>query len=98
MRRIALSAVLTLSACMTGPSYLSRSVDDAWNKSYAESPVGTAIISDVIPVYPLIHVLAWIPDVLILNPIQWWGFDIWAGEGAGFRHDQPKTSKKPFFK
>lgn len=98
MRGVALCSLLALSGCMTGPNYLSRSVDDAWNNSYEDSPVGTALLTDVLPVYPIVHFLAWIPDFLILNPIQWWGSDIWDGKGAGFRHDQPSGSKKPFFK
>lgn len=100
MKRVsfALISALALVGCTTGPSYLSRSVDDAWNKSYAESPVGTGVLSDVLPVYPLLHTLAWIPDVLILNPIQFWGFDVWRGEGAGFKHENPTGTKKIFFK
>lgn len=98
MKRITPLALLCLTGCMSGPSYLSRSVDDSWNKAYADSPFGTALISDVIPIYPIVHVLAWIPDFLILNPIQFWIFDVEDGKGAGFQHSNPAGSKKPFFK
>ena len=97
MKVIVLVAALFLSGCMTGPSYLSRSVDDAWNNSYKEMPLGTAIISDVIPIYPLVLLLALIPDIAILNPIQFWGFDVWKGKGAAFKHDNPSGAPKPFF-
>lgn len=93
-----LCAALCLSGCISGPSYLSRSVDDAQNKSYAESPIGTAAMTDVLPVYPILKFLAFIPDFLILNPIQFWGFDVIDGKGAAFQHQNPSSTKKPWFK
>ena len=89
---------LSLSGCMTGPSYLSRSVDDTMNNTYKESPIGAGVLTDVLPVYPLVKLLAWIPDVLILNPVQFWGFDIWREEGAAFRHKNPAGARDPWFK
>lgn len=93
-----LLALLVLSGCLTGPSYLSRSVDDMMNNQYKDSPLGTALLADVIPVYPLIKGLAWIPDILILNPVQFWASDIWQGEGAAFVHDNPFGARDPWFK
>ena len=90
--------LLSLSGCLSGPSYLSRSVDDSQNNSYKDSPAGTAIITDVLPFYPLVKVLAFVPDFLILNPVQFWGFDIWGGQGAAFRHKNPAGAKDPWFK
>jgi len=93
-----IGTTLCFASCTSGPSYLSRSVDDRMNKSYTESPIGTALLSDVIPVYPIIKVLAWIPDFLILNPIQFWTSDVLDGKGAGFRHKNPSPIKEPWFK
>ena len=61
------------------------------NKSYAEMPVGTAFLTDVLPVYPLIETLAFVPDLLLINPIQFWGFDIWRGKGTVFQHESPAS-------
>ena len=98
MRIILLIAVLSLAGCFSGPSYLYRSVDDAQNNSYKDHPLGTAVLTDVLPIYPLVKFLALIPDVLILNPVQFWGFDIWRGEGAAFKHDNPTSVEEPWFK
>ena len=95
---VLICAAFCLNGCISGPSYLSRTVDDSMNKSYAESPIATAAITDFIPVYPFVKFLAWIPDVLILNPIQFWGFDVIDGKGAAFRHENPGTTKEPWFK
>lgn len=92
---VALGAVfalyLPLCGCLTGPNYLKNSVSDAWNRSYGENPIGTAAISDVLPVYPLLSFLALVPDVLVINPVQFWGFDVWRGKGAAFRHENPRV-------
>jgi len=94
MKRTAMALVVLLSGCISGPNYLSNSVRDARNKSYVENPIGTALITDVLPVYPLVELLASVPDVLVVNPIQFWGFDIWRGKGTGFRHDNPPRGKE----
>ncbi len=95
---LSLLSLLLLSGCLTGPSYLSRSVDDSMNNSYKDSPMGTALLTEVLPVYPVLRFLAWIPDVLILNPVQFWGVDVWRGEGAAFMHDNPIGARDPWFK
>ncbi len=68
------------------------------NNTYKETPIGAGILTEVLPVYPLVKALAWIPDVLILNPVQFWGFDIWRAEGAAFRHKNPAGARDPWFK
>ena len=98
LRVLAFAFCLSASGCMTGPSYLWRWVDDEQNKNYAESPGFTAMVTDVFPIYPIIKALAWIPDFLILNPVQFWGFDIWRGKGAPFQHDNPMGGEQPWFK
>ena len=81
---LTLVAALATSACRSGPSSLSYQVDDWRNQNYVDEPAVTAIFTDIIPFYPLVTFLAGIPDWLILNPIQFWGSDLWDGRGAGF--------------
>lgn len=97
MAALLLAAAFT-SGCMTGPNYLTNSVNDVQNQQYGESPVFTGLMTDILPVYPIIKFFAWIPDVLILNPVQFWGVDIWRGEGSAFRHKNPSSTKDPWFK
>jgi hypothetical protein len=89
MKKLLLALTVLLPGCISGPSYLSNSVRDTRNKSYVESPVGTAIITDIIPIYPIVEFFAAIPDVLVINPVQFWGYDIWSERGTGFRHKNP---------
>ena len=94
---LALAALVAMPGCLSGPSYLSRSVDDLQNRHYADSPFGSALLTDVLPVYPVLKFLAAVPDYLLLNPVQFWGFDVWDGEGAAFDHKDPSSAKVPFW-
>ncbi len=95
---LALLAALAVTAgCASGPSSLSRSVDDWQNNNYEKDPLVTGLLTDVLPFYPFVKVLAAIPDVLVLNPVQFWGHDVWDGEGAAFVHDNPEGKRKPWF-
>lgn len=97
LRALAFLSVVAMSACTAGPSYLVRTVDDWQNKGYAENPVVTSTISNILPAYPLLKFLAAIPDYLILNPVQFWAVDLWKGEGSGFQHDNPEMNHKPWY-
>lgn len=98
-RLLAVAAPLVLLAgCRSGPSHLSNSVWDMQNKAYEDSPFVTALITDVIPFYPLIGALGGIVDWVVLNPVQFWGSDVWGGHGSSFVHDNPKGDKAPWFK
>lgn len=90
--------LLFLGACRSGPSYLSRSVDDWQNKNYEKDVWVTAILTDPIPVYPIIGALGGIVDWAILNPVQFWGTDAWASEGTSFTHENPTKEHTPWFK
>ena len=94
---LAFSLLLFLTGCTCGPSYLTRTVDDWQNKDYVENPVRAGVISDILPGYFLLKVLAAIPDYLILNPVQFWAVDIWKGKGVGFSHQNPETREDPWF-
>lgn len=89
--------LVALSGCTSGPSYLTRTVDDWQNKQYAENPLLTGVISDVIPGYTLAKIIAAVPDILILNPIQFWCVDLWKAEGVAFQHKNPGRNHAPWF-
>jgi len=101
MQRILIPALvvvlLVAAGCASGPSSLSRSVDDWQNNNYEDSPLTTGLLTDVLPFYPLVKALAYIPDWLVLNPVQFWGDDVWDGEGAAFVHENPGGKKTPWF-
>ena len=91
------TTVVVATGCASGPSYLSRSVDDWQNKNYEKNPLVTGFFTDVLPFYPLVEGLAEIPDKLVLNPIQFWGHDVWTGEGRAFTHKNPEQEQPPWF-
>jgi len=99
MRKLLLCSLVVMfcAGCACGPNYLSRSVDDWQNKKYEESPALVWALTDVLPAIPLVKGLAAIPDVLVLNPVQFWGSDVWEGRGVGFEHDNPAADKEPWF-
>jgi hypothetical protein len=94
---LALSLTLAATSCTAGPSHLVRTVDDWQNKGYAENPVLTGVISDVLPAYAVLKVFAAIPDYLILNPIQFWTVDLWKGKGSAFQHSNPEATHRPWY-
>lgn len=94
---LALAAVSLIAGCTAGPSYLSRTVDDWQNTQYEKEPLLTGVLSDVIPLYTLGEALGMIGDWLILNPVQFWGFDVWKKQGASFMHTNPAGIKEQWF-
>lgn len=92
-----LIAVVLSTACATGPTYCNRYVDDYHNKFYQENPAVCWVFTDILPVFPIVKWLAYIPDWLVLNPVQFWGYDVWAGEGTPFVHENPTTTRQYWF-
>lgn len=90
-------ALVLLTGCVAGPNYLSNSVRDWQNNHYQENPIVCQTMSTIFPVYPLLELLGWIGDFLVLNPSQFWFVDIWSGEGAPFVHDNPETARDAWF-
>lgn len=88
--------VLLLAGCMGGPGPWHNQVGDYWNKQYQEEPVLTSVLS-VIPVYPFVYFLAWIPDAIVFNLVQFWGYDATDGKGAAFIHDNPKDAEAAWY-
>lgn len=89
--------VLLLAGCAAGPGPWHHAVDDYWNKKYQEDPIVTTAFSTILPLYPLAMFIAWIPDALVFNLVQFWGYDISEGTGAAFIHDNPKDTKKTWY-
>ena len=92
MKLLSAAAVLlalTCSGCMTGPSYCQNRVADLFDGVYKDEPLAAGALTDVIPARLICTVFAFIPDFLILNPIQFWGFDVWRREGAPYKHKNP---------
>ena len=88
-----------LAGCTSGPRYLSNSVWDHQNKAYKDAPLTTALVTDVLPIYPIVGFVGGAVDWLVLNPVQFWGSDVWEGKGASFTHDNPAGDPKtPWFK
>lgn len=101
MKRLMIAVVLTattvLAGCYSGPNYLQRSLDDAVDSLYHDYPLGSGIVNDVFYVGPFLGHLAQIGDMAILNPIQFWGSDIWTGQGAVTPRTFTDSEKSPFF-
>jgi hypothetical protein len=96
---VALAAsALFLGGCMSGPRYLNNAVWDHQAKAYEDAPLTTALVTDVIPVYPIVGFFGTAIDWIILNPVQFWGSDVWDGKGTSIAHDQPKAERTPWFK
>ena len=93
-RFVALALILVCVGCTAGPSPLRRRADDYWNYKYEQRPIETTVLSTVVPYYPFITLGASFFDVLVVNPVQFWSHDLWAGEGAGFVHDQPTEANE----
>lgn len=89
--------LLLLAGCMAGPGPAHHTVDDYWNKQYQEQPIVTTALSTILPVYPLVYAISWIPDVLVLNLVQFWGWDCWEGTGAAWIHENVKETKKTWY-
>jgi hypothetical protein len=85
-----------LAGCMGGPGPWHNKVGDYWNEQYQEQPVLTSVLS-VIPVYPFVYFIAWIPDALVFNLVQFWGYDAMDGKGAAFVHQNTKDPEKAWY-
>jgi len=89
--------VLLLAGCMAGPGPWHNKVGDYWNQQYQEQPILTTAFSTVLPAYPIVFFLAWIPDAIVFNFVQFWGYDISENKGAAFVHENTKDPKKPWY-
>jgi hypothetical protein len=88
VKKLLLVAPLLAAGCAAGPGPLHHGWDDWTNKQY---------LTDVIPAYRIVGMLAWIPDWLVLNPVQFWGNDVWDGKGAAFTHENPTSPETAWY-
>jgi hypothetical protein len=88
--------VLMLAGCMGGPGPWHNKVGDYWNQQYQDEPVLTSVLS-VIPVYPFVYFIAWIPDAIVFNLVQFWGYDAMDKKGAAFVHENTKDPEKAWY-
>jgi hypothetical protein len=96
-RLFVLATPLLLAGCFSGPGALHNKVHDWHQQNYEDDPLVTGILSSVIPVYPFIAAIAWIPDYLVLNTVQFWGTDVWDKQGATFKHVNTKKEKVAWY-
>ena len=94
---LVLAVPVLLAGCTVGPGPLHNKVHDWQQQNYEDEPFLTGVLSDVIPVYPIISFVAWIPDWLVFNTVQFWGTDVWDGHGATFRHVNTRKEKTAWF-
>ena len=84
---VCLLAIALLAGCSSGPHQLRRSWEDHVQQNYSEdSWVHGALLQDILPVYPLVGLVATVGDVLVVNPYYFWGDDAWDRKGTVFVH------------
>ncbi|MEL6715408.1 MAG: hypothetical protein AAFZ87_18270 [Planctomycetota bacterium] len=89
------ATTLAATSCNSGPKQLSRTWDTKVNQWYAEdSWIHGALLQDILPVYPIVGFVATIGDALILNPIQFWGTDVWDRKGTAYEYAQPTGAER----
>ena len=78
---------MVVSVGCYGPMKLTRQVDDWANQIYVDSPwLGQIVGWIVLPIaMPVTNIIDWI----ILNPISFWGEDVWKNQGTPFDHKNP---------
>lgn len=92
---LAATTLATTTSCNSGPKQLSRTWDTKVNQMYSEDAyIHGALLQDILPVYPLVGFAAAIGDALILNPIQFWGTDVWDGKGTAYEYKQPADAAR----
>ena len=95
---LVLCACTLLAGCLSGPNYLRNTWDDHWNNQYESNARITGVLSSVLPWYPVVSVLASIPDVVVLNTVQFWKDDVWGdNQGAAFVHENPAGVQDTWF-
>lgn len=92
-RSLALAALgaasFAFSSCVAGPNQLSRTWDTHVNQKYSEdSWIHGALLQNIIPVYGFVGAVMAFGDVVIVNPVYFWGEDVWDRKGTAYVYDQ----------
>jgi len=73
------------SGCASGPNRVSYTWQEWRDQKYSESAwIHGALLQDIIPVYGIGTLIAGLGDLLIFNPVQFWGTDAWDNRGTVF--------------
>jgi len=95
MLLVAALAATSLTSCNSGPRRLSRTWDTYVNQQYSEdSVVHGLVLQDLVPVYTLVGWVAYIGDVLVVNPYYFWSKDIWEGTGTAYTYTQVEDAER----
>ena len=92
---LALAGLLSLTSCRSGPNRMARSWDNHVNQKYSEDAwVHGALLQDILPIYPIIGLVAGVGDVLFVNPYFFWFQDLRSRKGTAFVYTQPEGAGK----
>jgi hypothetical protein len=81
--------LLLSSACFAGPWKMSRSWQDKTADWYSNNAwVHGALLTDIIPAYPIVNLFLVIGDVFV-NFWYFWSNDAWTNKGTVLIHDVP---------
>ena len=84
---------LSTTSCYSGPRRLSNAWNDWTNQKYSENAWMHAVLSDIIPVYPIVGFAAGIGDAFY-NMYYFWGKDAWDNKGTVYVHKNPEGAAK----
>lgn len=80
---LAAFAISFTSGCASGPNRVTYTWNDWRDQKYSENAwLHGALLQDIIPVYGFVGFIAAVGDVLIFNPVQFWGTDAWDNTGT----------------
>lgn len=89
-----LATALMTTSCQSGPKRFQRTWDDHVNQVYSEDAwIHGALLQDVIPVYPIVGLFAWIGDAFYNFYYFWWE-DAWDGKGTSYTHKAVSDTDK----
>jgi len=88
-----LVGLVATSGCYSGPTRLSNAWGDFSNQKYSENAWMHAILSSVLPVYPIVGGFAAFGD-LFLNAYYFWAKDAWDNKGTAYVHKNPEGASK----
>lgn len=52
------------------------------------------MLQDILPVYPIVGLVAAVGDVLFVNTYYFWIKDVWDNAGTGYVHDPLEGTEK----
>jgi hypothetical protein len=87
---LSLCVIFLCSGCATGPWRLAKSWDDKTTEWTSHNAwLHGALLSQWVPVYPIVGFFLGVADFVFVNPYFWWTHDAWTNEGTVYWHTQP---------